>query len=70
MPEPIIMKLAMYIMAPEPISMVYFINPSHQSVCLYGYPPIIATQQLSKKVTMATNSYATTEELLDESFSM
>jgi hypothetical protein len=33
MPEPIFMKLGMYIMAPEPISTVYFINPSHQSVC-------------------------------------
>jgi hypothetical protein len=26
------MKLGMYIMTPEPISMTYFINPSHQSV--------------------------------------
>jgi hypothetical protein len=25
----------------------HFINPSHQSVCLYVYPPIIARQQLS-----------------------
>jgi hypothetical protein len=28
----------MYIMAPEPISAAYFINPSHQSVCLHVYP--------------------------------
>jgi hypothetical protein len=32
------MNLGMYIMALEPISMVYFINPSRQSVCLYVYP--------------------------------
>jgi hypothetical protein len=37
-PEPIFMKLDTYIMAPEPVSTVYFINPSHQSVCLYVYP--------------------------------
>jgi hypothetical protein len=39
MPEPIVMKLGMYIMAPEPISMAYFINPSHQSVsvCVFFY---------------------------------
>jgi hypothetical protein len=29
MPKPIFMKDGMYIMAPEPISMAYFINPSH-----------------------------------------
>jgi hypothetical protein len=37
MAEPVSMKLDMYIMAPKPISTVYFINPSHQSVCLYVY---------------------------------
>jgi hypothetical protein len=33
------MKLdgGMCVMATEPISMAYFINPSHQSVCLYVY---------------------------------
>jgi hypothetical protein len=31
-------KLGVYIMAPEPISMACFINPSRQSVCLYVYP--------------------------------
>jgi hypothetical protein len=25
-------------MAPEPLSTAYFINPSHQSLCLYAYP--------------------------------
>jgi hypothetical protein len=38
MAEPIFIKLGMYIMALEPISTVYFINSSHQSVCLYVYP--------------------------------
>jgi hypothetical protein len=38
MPEPIFMKLGMYIMAPKPILMAYFINPAHQPVCLYVYP--------------------------------
>jgi hypothetical protein len=40
MPEQIFMKLCMHIMimATEPISTAYFINPSHQSVCLYVNP--------------------------------
>jgi hypothetical protein len=37
MPEPIFMKLGVYIMASEPTSTAYFINPSHHSVCLYVY---------------------------------
>jgi hypothetical protein len=48
MAEPIFMKLGMYIMAPEPILKAYFINPSHQSVCLYVYPFIIDRQRLGK----------------------
>jgi hypothetical protein len=36
-------------MAPEPISPAYFINPSHQPVCLYVCPFIVATQRLGKK---------------------
>jgi hypothetical protein len=35
-------------MEPEPISTAYFINPSHQPVCLYVYPPIVARQGLGK----------------------
>jgi hypothetical protein len=35
--ESVFMKRGIYIMAPEPISTVYFINPSHQSFCLYVY---------------------------------
>jgi hypothetical protein len=37
MDEPVIKKFGTYVMAPESISTVYFINPSHQSVCLYVY---------------------------------
>jgi hypothetical protein len=47
------MKLGMYIMAPEPTSMAYFINPSHQSVCLYVYTPTVARQQFGKNITTA-----------------
>jgi hypothetical protein len=45
----------MYIMAPEPISTAYFINPSNQSVRLFVYPPIVAKQQLGEHVPAATN---------------
>jgi hypothetical protein len=42
-------------MAPEPISMAYFINPSHQStrMCI---PLFIARQVLGKHVPAATNT--------------
>jgi hypothetical protein len=63
------MKNGMYIVAPEPVSTAYFINSSYQSVSLYVYP-IVASQQLGKIVTTATNTQATIEEFLDESFSM
>jgi hypothetical protein len=43
-----------YIMAPDQISTAYFMNPSHQSVCLYS--PIIAGQRLGKHVPAATNT--------------
>jgi hypothetical protein len=38
----------MYIMAPEPISKAYLVNPPDQSVCLYVYPIIVAKQRLDK----------------------
>jgi hypothetical protein len=41
MPEPIFIKLGMYIMASKPISTVYFINLSLRTVCLYVYPPYL-----------------------------
>jgi hypothetical protein len=43
MPEPIFMKLGMYIMALEPSSMAYYINPFHQSASMYVYPPTVAS---------------------------
>jgi hypothetical protein len=70
MPEPIFMKHGMLTMALEPISTAYFIIAFHQSVCLYVYPPIFATQRLFKNVTAATNTQSTIEELLDALFSM
>jgi hypothetical protein len=54
MPDPIFMKLGMYIMAPELVSTAYFINPSHESVCLY--PPNVARQWLGKHVPAATRN--------------
>jgi hypothetical protein len=56
--------MSLYIMAPEPISTVYFINPSHQSTCMFH----VTRQRLGKNVTAATNTHAM--ELLDASFSM
>jgi hypothetical protein len=71
------MKLGTYIMASKPISTAYFINPSHQSVCLCvsflsflgkGYenctPVLIAKQRLRKRIPAAI-IHATVEELLD-----
>jgi hypothetical protein len=45
--EPIFMKLCTYITTPDPISTAYFINPSHQSICMC-IPPTIARQRLGK----------------------
>jgi hypothetical protein len=60
MPEPIVKIFSMYIIAPEPISTAHFINPSHQSVCLYMHPPNVVRQR--QKI------HAAIEELLDASF--
>jgi hypothetical protein len=80
MPEPIFMKLGMYIMAPQPISTACLMKPV--SLCLYVYPlvvarqrlgknfSIIAKQRLDKNITAPTNTHAIIEELLDASFSM
>jgi hypothetical protein len=70
MPELIFMKLCMYIMAPEPISTAYVVNPCHQSMRLYVYTPIVDRQRLSKNVTAATYTHAAIEEFLDASFSL
>jgi hypothetical protein len=65
MAESISMKLCIYVIALEPISTPYFINPSHQSVCLYAYPLIVARPWLGRKITTAA-----IEEFLGASFSM
>jgi hypothetical protein len=56
MHQPIFMKLGMCIMAPELTSTAYFINPSHQSVCLHVYPTTVTRQLLGKNVTAATKT--------------
>jgi hypothetical protein len=66
--EPVFMKLGMYIMTPEPISIAYFVNFYHQSVCLYVYSLIVAMPRLGKNVTAATKTHATIEEFLHPSF--
>jgi hypothetical protein len=48
-------------MATEPMSMTYFINTSDQSVCLYVYLFIVATQRVGKNVAAETKTYATIE---------
>jgi hypothetical protein len=63
-PDSIFMKLCMYIMAHEPISVAHFINPSHQSVRLYVLPPLIARKWLDKHIPAAT-----IEAFLETSFS-
>jgi hypothetical protein len=68
--EAIFMKLCNYTMATEPTSTAYFINLSHQSVCLYVYSLIVARERLfknlpivvmqrlgKKKVTAAANTH-------------
>jgi hypothetical protein len=44
------MRRGMYIIAPKPISAEYFIHSSHQSVCLYVSPPIVARQRICTKL--------------------
>jgi hypothetical protein len=70
MSEQSFMKPGIYIMVPEPILTMYFINPTNQSVCLYLYPSIVALQRFGKNVTAATNTHVTIEELLDALFSI
>jgi hypothetical protein len=48
MPEPIFMKLGMYIMVSEPI-INGLLHKSLPSICLYMYPRIVARQRLGIK---------------------
>jgi hypothetical protein len=58
------------IMAPEPMSIAYFINSSNQSLYLYMCPLIVARQWIGKSITAATNTRVTIEQFLDASFSL
>jgi hypothetical protein len=40
-PEPVFMKLGLYVMAPELMSAAYFVNPSHQSVSVCDLLPLL-----------------------------
>jgi hypothetical protein len=53
----------MYTVVLQPILMAYFINPSHQSVCLHVHVTTVARQRLSTNVIAAKNKQAR-EELL------
>jgi hypothetical protein len=70
MPEPIFMKLHMYIMAPEPIWTAYFVNLSQQSVCLYVYPPPVLLGNGLVNMFPQQRIHITVEEFLDTSFSI
>jgi hypothetical protein len=43
MPEPIFMKLGIYIVARESISTADFINPFRQCACPFVYPPNVVS---------------------------
>jgi hypothetical protein len=62
MPEPIYMKLAVSIMAPEPISTA--------SVCLNVYPTNVARQRFGKNIKVSTNIRAKIAGLLDVFYSI
>jgi hypothetical protein len=69
MPEPVFMKFGMYIMAPEPLSTAYFINPSHQSVSIcVSFPSILGNG--SVYTFPLQRIHVTIKDLLDASFSM
>jgi hypothetical protein len=48
-PEPVSMEHGTYILATKSVSTAYFINSSHQCVCLCVYHTIAAGQELCKK---------------------
>jgi hypothetical protein len=52
--EPVFMKFGMYIMTPDPISVMFLINPSHQSsICLFISP--VSIKWLSIQFPAAMN---------------
>jgi hypothetical protein len=62
------MKLGVYIIAPEPISSAYSINPSHQSLRLYVYPLSLLDNDSVKMSPRQRIHTQLIEELLNESY--
>jgi hypothetical protein len=54
--QSILMKLGMYIMAPEPNSTAYFINPSHRPCVCMCIPHSVARHRLGEHVPAATKN--------------
>jgi hypothetical protein len=55
LPEPVFVKPGMYIMAPEPIWMAYFINASLRSVCLHVWVWHIIVDMTSRHIMHVFN---------------
>jgi hypothetical protein len=70
MSEPIFGVFGMYIMAHEPLSTAYFINPFHQSACLYVYHRVLLLGNGSVDMFPWQRIHASTEELWEASFSI
>jgi hypothetical protein len=68
MPEPVFMKLRMYIMAPKPISTAYLINCSHQSVFVYPLLLLLGNSLVNTFPWLWI--HAAIEQLLDSWLSM
>jgi hypothetical protein len=63
------MKLGMYVMAPEPISVAYLINPSRQSVCQRVYPRVsLQDKRLIRLVPVESNTR--NSRIVGQSFSI
>jgi hypothetical protein len=52
-----LIKLCVYIMAPEAISTAYFLKQSHRSVCPCVYPPTVARQRLGEYIPAVMNTF-------------
>jgi hypothetical protein len=67
MPEPMLMKLGMYIIATEPISTAYFINPSYR--CKATTQLVVSFLSVLGNGSVNTfprqQKHATVEELLE-----
>jgi hypothetical protein len=65
MPEPVFMKLGIYIMASEPFSTPYFINLSHQSVC---GPPVLLLRKKLLEASFSMRAYSYQRKVSDQFF--